>query len=536
MKAALDAGQRGIIRDLPYGSTRVIRQVDGKTVERQVNYAIAINSGGDILKITDEVSGYKSVYLQNNTGEYSFSYKYALGNDFVETEDDFYWNLVSSALDGVSNPRIDNFSFVITMPHEFDTAKVSTYSGYAGDTAASNLVISFDNNVITGNSPTAIQAGHGITIRIVLPEGYFTAMPPIKTPSVLSIVLFSLIMSATVVFAVWLFQKWRKPDIPAPIGFYPPKGLTPPDTAYIYGLRVLHKHLLSFLMYWDSKKYIKLGEIKKNAKRFDVEILKYPETMTRAESQIWNACFGGKVTCPAKITITANRLANKYETFNSAVTIIKDTNKNVIDKKRQIIKPLAICWFPVMVLITLFVFAIAAFMRNGLSGIQFSIINKIIPNWWAYLVAASAAVAVASVCLGKISIRCSNAESLKLYGEILGFREFISVAKKEQIEMLVEKNPSYFFDILPYAFCLDVTDKFVKNFKNFAPKFVETNDINFWTFMYCMNFLNYTSGRMVAASVHAMSHSGGSRGFRGGFGGGGGFSGGGFGGGGSRGF
>ncbi|MGN1378795.1 MAG: DUF2207 domain-containing protein [Bacilli bacterium] len=66
-----------------------------------------------------------------------------------------------------------------------------------------------------------------------------------------------------------------------------------------------------------------------------------------------------------------------------------------------------------------------------------------------------------------------------LYGEqikskINGFKNYIELAEKDQIEMLVEQNPNYFYDILPYAYVLDVSKKWVEKFENIP---VPTNDM-----------------------------------------------------------
>ena len=43
--------------------------------------------------------------------------------------------------------------------------------------------------------------------------------------------------------------------------------------------------------------------------------------------------------------------------------------------------------------------------------------------------------------------------------KLIGFKEFIDKAEKDRIRVLVEQNPSYFYNVLPYAYVLGVTDK-----------------------------------------------------------------------------
>ena len=53
----------------------------------------------------------------------------------------------------------------------------------------------------------------------------------------------------------------------------------------------------------------------------------------------------------------------------------------------------------------------------------------------------------------------------ELVGKILGLRNFIETAEADRINALVEQDPSYYYNILPYAYVLGVTDKWAKNFE-----------------------------------------------------------------------
>lgn len=47
-------------------------------------------------------------------------------------------------------------------------------------------------------------------------------------------------------------------------------------------------------------------------------------------------------------------------------------------------------------------------------------------------------------------------------GEALGYWIFIVVAERDRIAVLVDENPENFFDILPYAYVMDVADQWVQ--------------------------------------------------------------------------
>ena len=54
---------------------------------------------------------------------------------------------------------------------------------------------------------------------------------------------------------------------------------------------------------------------------------------------------------------------------------------------------------------------------------------------------------------------------LEMLGKVKGFKRFLETAEKEELESLVEKNPEYFYDILPYTYSLDVSEKWVEQFE-----------------------------------------------------------------------
>jgi uncharacterized membrane protein len=99
---------------------------------------------------------------------------------------------------------------------------------------------------------------------------------------------------------------------------------------------------------------------------------------------------------------------------------------------------------------------------------------------------------------------------------------------------MVEQNPAYFYDILPYAYVLGISDTWIKQFEH-----IQMEQPNWYVTPFPMSNMLFLSSmthslNQVSMDVAAMSvNTKGSGGFSsGGGGGGGGFSGGGFGGGG----
>jgi uncharacterized membrane protein len=123
----------------------------------------------------------------------------------------------------------------------------------------------------------------------------------------------------------------------------------------------------------------------------------------------------------------------------------------------------------------------------------------------------------------------------EILGQIIGFKNFLATAEKERLEAMLEENPNYYYDILPYAQVLGVSDIWTNKFKNITlapPTYYYSNrDMLFDIYLY--NKIYYRANTSFRQMTMPKPSSNSSSGFGGGFGGGG-FSGGGFGGGGGR--
>ena len=130
-----------------------------------------------------------------------------------------------------------------------------------------------------------------------------------------------------------------------------------------------------------------------------------------------------------------------------------------------------------------------------------------------------------------------------IFGEIVGFKNFIESVELDRLNELVDENPAYFYDVLPYAYVFKLTDKWISKFNTISVP----NHCSYTSFG--QNELNpMTVNRMISnielrteievpnaysGGFMGSSRGGGFSGGGGGFsGGGGGFSGGGVGGGG----
>lgn len=125
-----------------------------------------------------------------------------------------------------------------------------------------------------------------------------------------------------------------------------------------------------------------------------------------------------------------------------------------------------------------------------------------------------------------------NDNYVRVLGDILGFKDFITYTEEDKIKFMLEENPELYYDVLPYAQVLGVTDEWEGKFKNILLEPPTWASGNFTVFDYlllrhCMRTFAYSamSRPQTQRGGSIIGRSGGGGGF-------GGFSGGGSGGGG----
>lgn len=117
-----------------------------------------------------------------------------------------------------------------------------------------------------------------------------------------------------------------------------------------------------------------------------------------------------------------------------------------------------------------------------------------------------------------------------LLGDILGFKDFIVVTEEDKIKFMLEENPELYYDVLPYAQVLGVTNEWENKFANILlqpPTWYVGNDMTVFDYMILNRCMRSMSHSMLSRPQQSggVGRSGGGGGF-------GGFSGGGHGGGG----
>lgn len=508
--------------------------------------------------------------------KYSYSYDVQTYDLNYKNLEMFYWNVVGTGHD--VNTR--NMAFEVKLPKPIEYP-VFVHSGYYYQLGNEYVDYTVENNqVIRGHSIDGLPRGAGVTVQIDLKPGYFDFPERFDFTN---IGLGALGLGA-ILSTFWFFRHGREDELVITIEHEPPKDLSSAMTGYIFNRRASHKEILSLIVEWASKGYLRIEEISDDNMNL-VKLKDLPKEYASFERQFFNKIFKNRDEVTTKqlenkfykqVTAASTSLANYFQTKERRLFNMTSNKFKILS---FFIAGIVMASFVAAVmhnrffmtkytLITFFITLIAAVfyatMQTGLfEGFKiqpkatkfgyivmsliltalvvggYFIFMKLMEalNTKAFIaIALYFVIVIATINMG----RRSDYGRDKL-GKIVGLRNFIEMADKERLEFLVHDDPKYFYNVLPYAYVLGVSDIWSKKFEGIAMPPPEGYDGPHFSPVLYTNRLNNmmyrTEQSMTSVPVSKGSGGGGfGGGSFGGGGGGGGFSGGGFGGGGSGGW
>lgn len=567
--------RHGIYRNIPYQGTWLRGADQGGNTDWRAkvtdigvdgyDYSVSKSDGNVVVKIGDP-----DTYV-SGTQVYRISYRIQFYDDGLPNADEVYYNLIGTDW----NTTIDHVSFSVTMPKGFDSSTLGFSLGSYGTSGydPSSLTFRVDGNTIKGEVKHALSSNQAVTMRMQLPQGYF------KIPFQGAVDVALLIgIAALVLLSVALFLLYgRDKKIVKTVEFYAPEGMTPAEVGYIIDGAVDNRDVVSLVIYWAHRGYLSIEDTGGSSFQFR-KIRDIGDDANDFEKHMFRELFkSGPVA-------TSSSLRN---TFYTAVASTKSMvsksfekeGRRIFTRTSMALRPLISFMTALPVMVTLFlinyremqdfmVTLIVTVMLGLLIMLPVSLIVRTLRQWRAkgrvsrmlllilglilsfaamtvflimtydkvYLPALPWCAVFATVLMGLVAsfIDKRTPRGVELTGKICGFRDFLELAERDKLIALVEQDPKYFYNILPYAWVLNVSDKWAKKFETIAiqpPDWYYGHSGMFYPVMF-MNDLNRSMNSVQSAMVSRPSSSGG--GFSGGGSGfsGGGFSGGGGGGGG----
>lgn len=548
--------------------------IDG--VERHITFPVRnIDVKNADFEVSDESEG-KTVRIGTPgvfiTGKTHYNYSYDVIMRDLDLEGDlFYFNLVGKWF---QFPILTS-SFEINMPKPFEGRPYF----YA---TMENRPVQYkvEGSKISGSFDEPLNQ-QALTIELALPKGYFSYINFDYT-------LFGLLGSGLIfgILAVIAMRKGRAEKPVEVVSFVSPQGLSSAEIGYVMRKYSKKEDILSLIIYWAHRGYLTVEETEGKSKSMILHRTDKPfESPNEEELRLFNAFFltGNDADLSSEAVMknvrepfqfTQSNLKNRFK-HNASMRVF-DTK---INKKRYGMEALLalayalfsglwafaafysifaglfvgfivfVIVFMALELVTLVIdpetkmnaSGVLAYLLFGLGlflfGAGMSI--KVSP---IHVLIESIIIFIGAIVITRMQAR--TPQGRKWLGEILGLKRFIEVAEKHRIEALAMQTPEIFFEVLPYAYTLGISNTWIKQFEGLhldSPDWYQSNNPNtvftpslFWM---SMNSRMHTVNTSVAPITVSSKGSGGFN-SGGGFGGGGGggFSGGGFGGGGGGGW
>lgn len=531
---------------------------------------IEVNSGSVVIQIGDPD--------ETIIGEqrYTISYQVHTKDLDLDGTQMLYWNLIGNGFDTV----VKKMSYSIEMPKEFDAERISTYTGAYG-AAYQNLTHRVSGNHIEGECTTMLQPNESATIMVPLEDGYFQ-FPKSKDYLMMAIIA---TVGLTLISLVLFFLYGKDDDVVVTVEFQPPEGLDSAAVGYIVDACADQKDILSLIIDWARRGYLKIHEDEQHHLQLE-KCRDMEEHDTKPYERVFfQAIFQKKDLVDEEDLKAVSVGRGLLRSSKSLATYFHAKSRRIFTSSSlalQVMMCLMIALPPCfcvmaaiymrlgMMIMTFpgFIIAVFAFVA-GLPWI-FLMRKRYVMKKHHYLLSWGACffIYAAIVAISVITILAAGTKQTILYaiiyviaqviqllvlmfmdkrtklgnrwlGQILGLKEFILHCEKDRIELLAQENPSAFFEVLPYAYVLGVSDVWASKFEDLIipqPEwYVSTNYYNgFSSWIWWSSFhrsFYHISHSMTFSEISQGSNFGSGGGSIGGFSGGG-FSGGGFGGGG----
>ncbi len=454
--------------------------------------------------------------------EYTINYKLHFNDDRYEKADILY----ASVLGAQWRNDIEDFQFGLQfdkkLPTDFEK-NVKILSGKLGEQGNSLNVayeIDWEANRIYGRAQN-IAHHNAITLRAELPEGFWHVdQSKIISANKNAQLLFYAAIVLFVVAIVYLYQNRRRKPLTV-IEYSAPDDINSAAVGYIMDEVADVSDLSSLIVWWASKGYLRIEEkevevgiVKRKQKQIILHMIQdLPHDTQGYQRTFWKALFkGDKTECNI-----SEDLRDRGNKVKEAITELErhfmGERKLVnFNKKGMLLMALYVV---VGGLSVLFSSRVATFDTENLMAITTWLVLIFGYGFWRYRNAdksltdylrenkgkrimlmlsmafmcyytvnsvsaltgpqnnALPQFAVEGIIIGGWimvlfvgSLRIDTKYRKEKLSHLLGFREFIKTAEVPMLKAMVDENPEYFYEVLPFAMVFGLTNKWYEHFAN----------------------------------------------------------------------
>lgn len=570
--------RHGIYRYIPYKGNVITIDKNGDQ-KKMLYYADFSLITNDSKTDVDEDSDGNSQVLKFGSEDYTVSkgnykYTYQLTPRYQgDTYDYLYYNIFPTLW---RNKIPKGSTFTIHFPKKTDLKSVNFYYGRYGQSTHANdvLTLKYDekNNEITGTLKKTLPFKSGLTCYSDLGDGYFIA----RYEMVADQFVFKITMGILVIAAALFVLFGRDEKIIPSIQYQPPEGMDSAVVGYVIDGSVDDKDVISLILYWADKGYLKMKEKGQEDMEF-IKLKDIPDSEPRYQRRMFEDLF------KKKDKVKASSLQYK---FADTVAVVKDDikyeyKKNIYTTSSKVARVVSFVLMQLPIL--LFAFIMMIYSPDG-------VLNFIIPlmawilyfigtflachsvdKWYAISKGARTGFPIVAALLSVLGfvfyglyyyVKIQQGELFDFFhvylvivgvsfigviltafmkkrthqcvewmGYLAGLRDFIETAELDRMKVLAKDQPEMFYHILPYSMVFGLFDLYAKKLdalKLPAPDWYVYGGSDPYFHYYMMgHYMDHVVAENLTI-VEPSKDSGGS----GRFSGGGGFSGGGFGGGG----
>lgn len=460
---------------------------------------------------------------------YKIRFDYVMPEDRIKKGDFFFYSVLGADW----KTDIENFSFRMEFEKPLPQSAVDAFQIYSGALGKTDNKLDItpivDQNHVEG-AVDYVAPRNAITLFTELPEDYFageTAQSPIFVYALMSILFVAVI--AGILKAVQARSK--NAEVVETVEFYAPEGMNSAEVGYIYAGGAKLEQMTSLIPWFADQGYLELEEYPKSHGKSDLRIHKKKELDADAkeyERTFFNALIkysgelesGGYSTKLGKaINTSLEQLKGYFSTpdkkvrtgygrywlFSILILVLAIATVSVSNAISfgygAVYNVLLIPAYVIM-----FLFNIPEYKAKKKSatakvvGNALSIGVILLAGWIATVMHNSDCFLPKALFVGVIILPLVymwlakymiqiTAYGANVYGKVLGLKRFIETAELPKLKMMIDENPSYFYNILPYAMALGLEERWADKFKAIE---VEQPD---WYY-----------GNVAFYNVHMMSH------------------------------
>ena len=325
-----------------------------------------------------------------------------------------------------------------------------------------------EKNQIKGTLKKTLPFKNGLTCYSDLGDGYFTAKHEIGADRW----IFRLSIGVLVITAVLFVLFGRDEKIIPSIQYQPPQGMDSAVVGYVVDGSVDDKDVISLILYWADKGYLKMKEKGQKDMEF-IKLKDIPDSEPRYQKTMFEALFKNRKK------VKASSLQYK---FADTVQVVKDDikydhKKNIYTKSSKVAR--IVSFVLLQLPICLFAFVMMIFSPDGILNLILPLMAWIlyfigmflachsVDKWYAISKGARTGLPIASAVLSIVVILTAfmkkrTHQCVEWMGYLAGLRDFIETAELDRMKVLAKDHPDMFYHILPYSMVFGLFDLYAK--------------------------------------------------------------------------